>query len=191
MATKTKNALVSALEKDANRALTENGAETYASTLSSLLDFFAHGGAMRSRSDDQVLKVFSAAFAESRLLAVKALFYFRDIRGGQGERRLFRVCYKWIAEHFPAVAEKNLHLVPTYGRWDDLYVLRGTSLWDKALSLLATQLRADAKVVGAKISGEAEMARPVKLTKEMLHASTATRTRTRVAKTPRRRAAKV
>ena len=92
------NPLVAGLEKASNVTVTENLAKAYKSTMDNLLDFFGNAGAMRKRTEVDIVQIFSKAFAEDRLLALKALFYVRDVRGGQGERRTFRICLKWLAD---------------------------------------------------------------------------------------------
>lgn len=72
-----KNPLVAGLEKASNVTVTENMAKAYKSTLDSLLDFFGNAGALRKRSEEDVIQLFSKAFAQDRLLALKALFYIR------------------------------------------------------------------------------------------------------------------
>ena len=109
---------------------TENGAATLKSTLKNTVDFFGLGSALRSREEADVISLFSKAFAEDPLVAVKTLFYIRDVRGGQGERKTFRTLFKWLAKEYPQVAIKNLLNVVEFGRWDDLYCTRGTSLWN-------------------------------------------------------------
>jgi Domain of unknown function (DUF2828) len=133
------------LKEETNYAYTENGALSRATTGSSLLDFFAQAGAMRKRSEQDIINAFTEAFSEDKLLALKALFYFRDIREGQGERRLFRVIAKYLANFHTDVMEKNLHLIPEYGRWDDLYVFFGTKLEDKVGQLIKEQFEKDIK----------------------------------------------
>lgn len=136
--------LASALETETNVAFTANSAVSLASTLDNVLDFFAHGGAMRSRSERDIESVFSKAYGQDKTLALRALFYMRDIRGGQGERRLFRVCLRWLAEHDLPVASKVLHLVPEYGRWDDVLLsVEGTELEDYALGFMKEQWNED------------------------------------------------
>lgn len=111
-----------------NDAYTENGDVTNSTSGTALLDWFFQLGAMRKTNENEILRMFTNAFAEAPLDALRALFYARDIRGGQGERRLFRICLKWLVVNYPDVVYNNLHLVPEYGRWDDLFVLFDTDL---------------------------------------------------------------
>jgi len=139
------NAFVGAMQVANNVTLTENGAITNKSTLNDVLDFFGAGGALRERSEQDITNLFTRAFAQDRLLALKTLFYFRDVREGQGERRSFRTILKYLATHYPDVVRKNLENVPFYGRFDDLYSLVGTPLESEAYALFAKQLKDDLK----------------------------------------------
>lgn len=148
------NPLVAGLEKVSNFTQTENGALTQKSTLNYLLDFFGNAAAFRKRNDNDVINLFSKAFAEDKLLALKCLFYIRDIRGGQGERKTFRIVLKWLANNYPDVVDKNFLNIPLYGRWDDLFTLFGTSKEKDVLNVLANQLSNDwhAMQVGKNVS---------------------------------------
>ena len=137
------NKFMSGLKSATNYARTENGAVVHKSTLNDLLDMFAFGGAYRSRSDADVITLFSNAFNENEAYALKCLFYLRDVRGGQGERRFFRVCMKWLAKNHPEAARRNLEHIPEYGRWDDLYVFVDTPLENDALHFMKKQLALD------------------------------------------------
>lgn len=137
------NGLQTDLPDDGNVALTENNAVAFASTKSAVLDFFAMGGALRSRSAASKLDLFSKAFSENPLLALKSLFYFRDIRGGQGERETFRTILGHLARTQPSAVRANLPLIAEYGRWDDLFVLVGTSLENDVFALIDMQLALD------------------------------------------------
>lgn len=139
----TVNPLVAGLENASNITTTENGAFAYKSTLSSLLDFFGNAGALRKRTDSDVIQLFTKAFAEDKLLALKTLFYIRDVRGGQGERKTFRTILKWLAVNYPDVVRKNLQNISVFGRWDDLYSLFDTELEKDAINLFTQQLAAD------------------------------------------------
>ena len=127
-----------------NLKRTENGALAYSSTMDKVYDMFAFGGAYRNRTDDEVIALYANAYAQSPVLATKCLFYLRDVRGGQGERRFFRVAFKWLIRNHEEVARKLLSLIAEYGRWDDLIdVCYGTNLWMAAIAIIAARLNKD------------------------------------------------
>ena len=99
------NTLLNGMKNVTNYTLTENGGVTHKTTRSDLLDMFAMGAAMRNRSDEDVILMFRKAFEENPLYALKCLFYIRDVRGGQGERRFFRVVIKDMASYSKATKE--------------------------------------------------------------------------------------
>ena len=77
------NTFLNQMVKNDNIDYTENGGITRKTTESKILDMFAVGGAYRSRSDEDIILLFENAFDENRELAMKCLFYLRDIRGGK------------------------------------------------------------------------------------------------------------
>lgn len=131
------------LDEQSNKTLTENGAAAYASTFSDCLDLFATIGAVRHATDGEIIDRFIRAFAEDRDAAMKILFFARDVRGGLGERRVFRVIAKWLADNEPASLRKNIALFSEYGRYDDLVALVGTVCEDDAIDIIRDQLRKD------------------------------------------------
>ena len=131
------------LKNLANRTLTENGAVTERTTGSDCLDLFATVGALRSQSEAEINRRFLRAFAENKDLAMKILFYARDVRGGLGERRVFRVLLRYLAANEPASLRRNLAYIAEYGRWDDLLCLLDTPLRAEAETLLRHQFEAD------------------------------------------------
>ena len=131
------------LKNEANRTFTENGAVTHATTYSDCLDLFATIGALRSSDEQEILKRFVRAFTEDPDLAMKTLFFARDVRGGLGERKVFRVCLQWLAHNAPASAKKNIPYVAEFGRWDDLLSLLGTPCEKDAMLLIKKQLETD------------------------------------------------
>lgn len=139
----TSNAFVKAMRVESNFTTTEKGAKTNKSTLNDVLDWFGAGGALRQRDEASIINLFSKAFAQDRLLAMKVLCYFRDIREGQGERKTFQVIMKWLANNYPEIAKKNIINVPFYGRFDDLYALVGTPLEKDVFYFFQTQLKED------------------------------------------------
>ena len=137
------NAFMNGLKSASNYTYTENGALTHQSTNSALLDLFAMGAAYRTRSDEDVILLFKNAFRENPTYALKCLFYIGDCRGGQGERRFFRVCAKWLANYDTNAMRRNLIHIPEYRRWDDLLVFLDTPLQNDALEILRSQLELD------------------------------------------------
>ena len=108
--------------------LTENGMVTNSSTLNECVNLFFTIGAMRGQDKERLLSTFSKAFNENPLTALKILFWVRDVRGGAGERQIFRDILKYLVENHPNVVKQNIQAIPHFGRWDDLSVLFGTKL---------------------------------------------------------------
>ena len=131
------------LKQESNKTLTENGAATLKTTQSDCLDLFATVGAIRRESDEEITARFMRAFTEDKDIAMKLLFFARDIRGGLGERKVFRVCLKWLSYNAPETVRKNLSYIAEYGRFDDLLVLFGTPVEKDALELIREQLQKD------------------------------------------------
>lgn len=139
------NTLLNGLKKVNNMGYTENGAATYRSTMSGLCDLFAMGSAYRSRSVEDCIMLFKKAYDEDPAHAMKCLFYLRDCRGGQGERRFFREIMSWLAIYDADAVKRNLEYFPEYGRYDDWFVLFNTPLESDVLALIKHQLALDIK----------------------------------------------
>ena len=137
------------LKQETNMTHTENGAATYRSTHSECLDLFATVGALRRESDEEITSRFLRAYAEDADLAMKTLFFARDIRGGIGERRVFRTILRWLAANEPRSLEKNIQYIAEYGRYDDLLTLMGTVCEGEVMRLIREQLAADCAALEA------------------------------------------
>lgn len=137
------NTFMNQLNNNFNYKRTENGALAHRTTNSAVYDMFAFGGAYRKRNDADVILLFKNAFEENAELALKCLFWLRDCRGGQGERRFFRVCMKWLAQNHPNRIRNLIQYLPEYGRYDDLFELFDTDLEDDVINLIRTQLTED------------------------------------------------
>ena len=135
--------MLNSIKKELNRKLTENCASAYSSTLNKVLDLFAFGAAYRNRSDEDMIALFECALDENKELAMKCLFWIRDVRGGAGERHFFRVCMKWLAETYPDWAREVMIHIPDFGRFDDLYCFVDTPLQQEALALIGKHLYID------------------------------------------------
>ncbi len=169
------NTFLNGIKSATNYTYTENGALTHKTSMSGLLDLFGMGAAYRSRSDGDCIVLFQKAFNENPVYALKCLFYLRDIRGGQGERRFFRVVCKWLADHEFQAMSRNLKYVPEFGRWDDLYTFVGTKLETQAFDLMKQQLMLDiqcktpsllAKWLKSENTSSAESKRLANITRE-------------------------
>lgn len=137
------NTFLTEMKNDFNYGYTENGAVKHLTTMDHVLDLFAMGGAYRNRSEADCIRLFKDAFEENDVLALKCLFYLRDVRGGQGERRFFRVCMEWLAENYPERVKRLIKYIPEFGRYDDLFSLFDTSVENDVMSLITKQLVVD------------------------------------------------
>lgn len=121
-------------------AETLNGMPAFSTTGNALLDFYFMAGGSRDLSSDSILGFFTKALAYSKIDAMVLLFAVRDIRGGMGERRVFRIILRYLADTYPEIVKNILHLVPEYGRWDDLFSVFGTLCEKESLQLIAQAL---------------------------------------------------
>lgn len=140
--------LVNALRQE--NVLTENGMATNSSSLNPCVDLFFNIGAMRGQDKDRLLSQFSLAYTQDPQRAMKILFWARDVRGGAGERQIFRDIISYLAENYPDSLRKNISLITEYGRWDDLLALEGTKLEADAFSLIQKGLLEDQNGLCAK-----------------------------------------
>ena len=147
---------ITAMKQENNFKNTENGAVAKKSTMSKLYDLFALGGSYRSRTESDCIILFKAAYQENPAYALKCLWYLRDILEGQGERRFFRVCLKWLATYDKQAVLRNLETIARdgFGRWDDLFVLFDTPCEDAVMKLIENQLVLDLQAyqAGAAVS---------------------------------------
>ena len=131
------------IKQEGNMTLTENGAATYLTSGSDCLDLFATVGALRHASDEEIISRFICAYTENPVLAMKLLFFARDIRGGLGERRVFRTIFAWLAKNEPDSVKKNIKYVADYGRFDDLLALIDTPCEKEMFEFLKSCLDSD------------------------------------------------
>ncbi len=123
--------------------LTENGALGYETTGKALVDLNFAVASLRNQDEEEIVKRFIPAFYEDRMLAMKWLFFLRDVRGGLGERRTFRVITKYLAKSFPEMVNALVGIMAEYGRFDDLLCLFDTPVEETALLVLREQLEKD------------------------------------------------
>ena len=118
-------------------SFTENGAVSYASIGTELLNQFAKAGTYRGRDLNDVFVQQAALWAENPEDALKFPFYLRmvtrktkmfdaeteTVQRGQGARDEAFKRLLWFAKYHPEVFYKNLWVLPLVGSWKDLWVL--------------------------------------------------------------------
>lgn len=138
------SAVRNTLNGEMNVAVTENGAVGYRTTGKSLLDLNFAVSSLRNVHENEIFSRFMKAFVEDKMLAMKWLFYARDVRGGLGERRLFRTVLPQLIKQNPEMVLPIISLIPEYGRFDDLWcLLDDASAKDDIVKLVNHQLHSD------------------------------------------------
>ena len=130
-------------ELNNEKCLTTNGAVGYATSGKKLLDLNFSVTSLRKQSEQEIINKFMDAYYEDPLLAMKWLFYVRDVREGTGERRLFRVVMKYLATLKPDIVRSVVELVSEYGRWDDILCLLETPIKGEVEAVIIHQLSED------------------------------------------------
>ena len=131
------------LRRQAQFTHTTNGAPALMSTGNALLNMFSTVAACRGRTEKEIIHFLDAAWQADPLGALRCMFYVRDVRGGQGERDIFRAMLNHAATRYTEALRPNVHLIPEYGRWDDMYFLIGTPLEEDMWKLVRAQLDVD------------------------------------------------
>lgn len=134
-------------EEISGTSVTENGALGFKSSGTALVDLNFAVSSLRGATDDTIVETFVRSFNEDYLHTIVWLFFCRDIRGGLGERRIFRVCMKWLCENAERAAFKVISFIPEYGRWDDAIDILTYNTNDevrtRVLNMIETQLKLD------------------------------------------------
>lgn len=121
------------------KARTENGMKARANTANALTDLFFKIGAMRGKN---VIPAWTAAYVQDANLAGRIALWARDVRGGAGERKIFRDILADLVKTDLDRARALVARVPELGRWDDLLVLIGTPLEQEAFDMIGEALNA-------------------------------------------------
>lgn len=131
-------------EENQNTSFTENGALGYKTSGSALVDLNFSTASLRDATVDEIINKFELAYKEDAMLALRWLFFARDIREGMGERRLFRVILSYLSVHDPDKVCKLIELIPEYGRYDDLFcILQNRDCEDAVINFIANRLQED------------------------------------------------
>ena len=130
---------VNAIQKTPVTARTANGMKAQASAMNPVVDLFYNIGASRGKD---ITVQFERAYAHDATLATKVALWARDVRGGAGERKLFRDILLHLENLHPDMLDKVLPHVATFGRWDDLLIFKTQNFKAKAYTLIGDALRA-------------------------------------------------
>jgi hypothetical protein len=118
-------------------ARTENFMKARKSTANPCVDLFFKIGASRGKD---VVPAFAAAMAEDRDIALRIAQWVRDIRGGAGERQIFRDLLKYLEKNDRDAVLKLIPKTPELGRWDDLFALETSEVRQAAFALMSEAL---------------------------------------------------
>ena len=114
-------------------ARTTNNMKARASTANAVVDLFYKIGASRGKD---ITRDFTAAFVENKELALRVTQWARDVRGGAGERQIFRDILVYLEKTDTEAASLIMNKVPELGRWDDLLVFTDSALKAQAFGLI-------------------------------------------------------
>ena len=131
------NAFVNAIANQ--EARTANGMKARKSTANACVDLFYKIGASRGKN---ITGEFTAAYVENSDVALRIAQWARDVRGGAGERQIFRDLLVHLEKTDPDAALALLKKVPEVGRWDDIFVFSTPALKTAAYTMLGDALRA-------------------------------------------------
>lgn len=143
-----------------NVSVTENGMQGYKTTFHPLLDMNFKISSYRHLKDEDICNDIDKIVteAEDAQYLLKFLFMVRDVREGQGERRLFRVALKHLVNNVSFDNKKEIisdlikNQIATYGRYDDLFIFVGTEYQELLIETIKNQLRDDFKNMQANKS---------------------------------------
>ena len=137
------NKMKETLNEEFNESVTENGAVGYRTTGKAMLDFNYKVSSYRNKSENEIIKDFDKVWLDDKVLAMQFLFFIRDREEGLGERRLFRVIIKHLANTEPEMVKKVIPVIAEYGRFDDLLELLDTPVEEEVYHQIFKQLNLD------------------------------------------------
>ena len=140
-------------------ARTQNGMKARTSTANACVDLFYNIGASRGKN---IVPQFTAAFVENPDLAMRIALWARDVRGGSGERQIFRDILVYLEKRDPEAAQRLIHKIPELGRFDDLFVFTDPKLKWEAYNLLGDYLRQGNGLAAKWTPRKGEVAREIR-----------------------------
>jgi hypothetical protein len=129
-------AFAKAVENEQQFGKTFNGADTFSTSGSYVLNLFKAVG----QRGANLSKEFDLAVSEDKNLAIRALAWTRDIRGGAGEREVVRNILRHMEKHYLKDLISFMPFIPEYGRWDDLLVFQTKQAQEAAFAVIKAGL---------------------------------------------------
>lgn len=117
---------------------TTNGMVALESSTDPVVDLFFKIGASRGK---QIVPDFERALQFDTTLTLRIAAWARDVRGGAGERQIFRDVLLHLENLHPELLDKMLPHVAEFGRWDDLLIFKSDEFKGKAFTLIGNALR--------------------------------------------------
>jgi hypothetical protein len=130
---------------------TENGMPALTTTTDSALDFFYTIGASRGKN---IIPLFVQALEQDENLAIRTALWARDVRGGAGERQLFRDILLYLDANRPDLIARILSKVPEMGRWDDLLVIQSPEAFAVVAKMIKDQIDKEFSEFGQSIASK-------------------------------------
>ena len=144
---------------DNQETRTTNGMKARVSTANACVDLFFAIGASRGKN---IIPQFTAAYVENADLALRIAQWVRDVRGGAGEREIFRSILQHLEKTNPADASRLMVKIPELGRFDDLLVFKTKPLKTQAYTMLGDALRVRNGLAAKWTPRKGEVAREIR-----------------------------
>lgn len=103
-----------------NITFTQNGALTYSTSGNACVDLFSKVGTLRNKSTKEIKSLFVNAFRENPEYALRILAYARDIRGGLGEKKVYRTIARTLLDN-GANLDIFADMTIEFGSWKDIF----------------------------------------------------------------------
>lgn len=118
---------------------TTNDMKALENTTDKVVDLFFKIGASRGKD---IIPAFTDAYYQDKELALRVALWSRDVRGGSGERQLFRDILTHLETIDIDAAKALLVKIPELGRWDDIFTFKTKVMKDAAFTMLSEALNA-------------------------------------------------
>lgn len=120
--------------------VTTNGMPARSSTADACVDLFFKIGASRGKD---IIPDFVAAYSQQPETALRIAAWARDVRGGAGERELFRQILKYLEKANMKDAVRLMSKTPNWGRWDDILIFESDLLKQISFEMVKRALASD------------------------------------------------